>query len=64
MIYFAFLQDDYRVCSENGLITKEMPSICPVDSCGKFTEEVTHFKGMYVKVSNKEKKKKNELLSN
>lgn len=50
------------MCFENGLVTKEMPSICPVDSCGKFTGEVTDFKGMYVKVKKKRKKKSKILF--
>lgn len=49
-----FGEDDYRVCFENGLITKEMSSICPVDSCGRFTEEVKDFQGLYVKDADKQ----------
>ena len=45
------LQDDQRVCMQYGIITKDMDMICPVDASGKFTAEVTHFKGMYIKVS-------------
>ena len=28
-----------------------MEMVCPVDASGKFTPEVSHFKGMYIKVS-------------
>ncbi|XP_038067319.1 isoleucine--tRNA ligase, cytoplasmic-like isoform X1 [Patiria miniata] len=48
-----FGQDDYRVCLENGVVTKEM-IICPVDSSGRFTSEVTDFAGQYVKDADKQ----------
>ena len=44
-------QDDYRVCLKYNIISKDMDPICPVDMSGRFTEEVTHFKNQYVKVS-------------
>lgn len=44
-------QDDYNVTLANGIITKEMNVVCPVDASGCFTEEVPDFKGMHVKVS-------------
>ncbi|XP_071488561.1 isoleucine--tRNA ligase, cytoplasmic-like [Diadema antillarum] len=47
-----FGQDDYRVCLENGVITKEMV-VCPVDASGRFTSEVTDFAGQYVKDADK-----------
>lgn len=40
-------------CLEKGVITKDMKPICPVDSCGKFTDPVTEFKGIYVKDADK-----------
>lgn len=43
-------QDDYRVCLKYGIISRDMKIICPVDASGKFTSEVTDFKGQYVKV--------------
>ena len=43
-------QDDYRVCLSHGVISKDMDMVCPVDPSGRFTDEVTHFKGQYVKV--------------
>ncbi|XP_033647297.1 isoleucine--tRNA ligase, cytoplasmic-like [Asterias rubens] len=48
-----FGQDDYRVCLEQGIITKEMV-VCPVDSSGRFTSEVTDFAGQYVKDADKQ----------
>lgn len=46
-------QVDYQTCLENGVITREMKAICPVDECGRFKEAVTDFKGMYVKDADK-----------
>ncbi|XP_014670049.1 PREDICTED: isoleucine--tRNA ligase, cytoplasmic-like [Priapulus caudatus] len=48
-----FGEDDYRVGLANGIITKDMKLICPVDDSGNFTDEVTDFKGMYVKDADK-----------
>uniref|UniRef100_A0A915BL74 Isoleucine--tRNA ligase, cytoplasmic n=2 Tax=Parascaris univalens TaxID=6257 RepID=A0A915BL74_PARUN len=48
-----FGEVDYQTCLENGLITREMKPICPVDECGRFKEEITDFKGMYVKDADK-----------
>ncbi|XP_064632700.1 isoleucine--tRNA ligase, cytoplasmic-like [Lineus longissimus] len=48
-----FGEDDYRVSLANGIITKDMNMVCPVDPSGRFTEDVTHFKGMYVKDADK-----------
>uniref|UniRef100_A0A4W4E1Q3 Isoleucine--tRNA ligase, cytoplasmic n=1 Tax=Electrophorus electricus TaxID=8005 RepID=A0A4W4E1Q3_ELEEL len=48
-----FLQDDYRVCMEYDIIQRDSPPICPVDSSGCFTSEVTHFAGQYVKDADK-----------
>ncbi|KAK6059781.1 isoleucine--tRNA ligase [Cooperia oncophora] len=44
---------DYQTCLENGIITKDMKIICPVDESGRFTEEVSDFAGMYVKDADK-----------
>uniref|UniRef100_A0A1A9WSN8 Isoleucine--tRNA ligase, cytoplasmic n=1 Tax=Glossina brevipalpis TaxID=37001 RepID=A0A1A9WSN8_9MUSC len=49
-----FGEDDHRVCLQAGLITKSSPVICPVDDAGRFTEDVTHFKGLYVKDADKQ----------
>lgn len=44
----AFGEDDYRVCVENGVVTKsELP--CPVDEDGRFTNEVPNWEGRHVK---------------
>lgn len=50
----AFGEDDYRVCADNGIIKKGESLICPVDSSGNFTSEVTHFAGRYVKDADKD----------
>lgn len=47
-----FGEDDYRVCLNNNVITRDQDIICPVDESGCFTVPVTDFQGMYVKVSN------------
>jgi len=43
-------QDDYRVCLAAGIFQRDGPPVCPVDSKGQFTDEVTDFVGQYVKV--------------
>ncbi|XP_031424331.1 isoleucine--tRNA ligase, cytoplasmic [Clupea harengus] len=48
-----FGADDYRVCMEYDIIKKDSAPICPVDSSGCFTAEVTHFVGQYVKDADK-----------
>ncbi|XP_037070614.1 isoleucine--tRNA ligase, cytoplasmic-like [Pollicipes pollicipes] len=48
-----FGEDDYRVCLAAGVITKGMDMVCPVDASGKFTDQVSHFKGQYVKDADK-----------
>ncbi|GFO21874.1 isoleucine--tRNA ligase, cytoplasmic [Plakobranchus ocellatus] len=49
-----FGEDDQRVCLSYGVITKDMKMICPVDPSGKFTDEVSDFKGLHVKDADKE----------
>ncbi len=51
----AFGEDDNRVFKQQGLIssTKNV-FVCPVDDAGKFTDEVSSFKGQYVKDADKE----------
>lgn len=49
-----FGEDDYRVCLTNKIISKDGEIICPVDESGRFTKEVTHFAGQYVKDADKE----------
>jgi isoleucyl-tRNA synthetase len=46
----AFGEDDYRVL-KNANITA---MVCPIDMAGKFTEEVTDFKGEHVKDADKQ----------
>ena len=38
------------MCLKYGIITKGMDMVCPVDASGRFTDEVTDFKGQYIKV--------------
>ncbi|XP_059150471.1 isoleucine--tRNA ligase, cytoplasmic-like [Physella acuta] len=49
-----FGEDDQRVCLANGVITRDMKMVCPVDPSGRFTEEVSDFQGLYVKDADKE----------
>ncbi|CDS35496.1 isoleucyl tRNA synthetase, cytoplasmic [Echinococcus multilocularis] len=44
-----FGEDDFRVCLREGIVTKEMAAVCPVDASGRFTAEVKDFAGQYVK---------------
>lgn len=48
-----FGEDDYRVCIANGVVTRDQEIVCPVDPSGKFTVEVSDFKGQYVKDADK-----------
>ncbi|XP_062400716.1 isoleucine--tRNA ligase, cytoplasmic [Sardina pilchardus] len=48
-----FGADDYRVCMDYDIIQRDSAPICPVDSSGCFTAEVTHFVGQYVKDADK-----------
>lgn len=48
-----FGEDDYRVCLAAQIINKAGPIVCPLDSTGKFTEQVTDFVGQYVKDADK-----------
>ncbi|XP_055353326.1 isoleucine--tRNA ligase, cytoplasmic-like [Paramacrobiotus metropolitanus] len=48
-----FGEDDYRVCVAHNVITRDTPMVCPVDATGTFTDEVTDFKGQYVKDADK-----------
>ncbi|XP_024884154.1 isoleucine--tRNA ligase, cytoplasmic [Temnothorax curvispinosus] len=49
-----FGEDDFRCCLEAGIISKDQEVVCPVDSCGCFTEPVRDFLGKYVKDADKE----------
>ena len=46
----GFGEDDFRVALQFGILKKGETVVCPVDSTGRFTAEVTDFKGQYVKV--------------
>uniref|UniRef100_A0A8K9WME2 isoleucine--tRNA ligase n=1 Tax=Oncorhynchus mykiss TaxID=8022 RepID=A0A8K9WME2_ONCMY len=48
-----FGADDYRVCMENNICQRDQAPVCPVDSSGCFTDEVTDFVGQYVKDADK-----------
>ncbi|KEY91244.1 isoleucyl-tRNA synthetase [Candidatus Photodesmus blepharus] len=45
----AFGEDDYRVLKSHNIDV----TVCPIDMKAKFTDEVTDFKGMFVKDANK-----------
>ena len=45
-----FGEDDFTTCMQAGIISRDMKPICPIDFVGKFTDEVTDYKGMYIKV--------------
>merc|ERR1711962_1829041 len=49
----AFGEDDYRVCLESGILQRGGSLPCPVNASGLFTDEVSDFKGMYVKDADK-----------
>ncbi|KYM99997.1 PREDICTED: isoleucine--tRNA ligase, cytoplasmic [Cyphomyrmex costatus] len=49
-----FGEDDFRCCMEAGIIRKDQEIVCPVDSCGCFTEPVHDFLGKYVKLADKD----------
>lgn len=58
----AFGEDDYRVCTNAGVIQKDGTGmVCPVDDNGNYTDDVTDFKGQHVKVADKDVK---EYLKN
>ncbi|THD19745.1 Isoleucine--trna cytoplasmic [Fasciola hepatica] len=48
-----FGEDDFRICMANGIIGKDTPMVCPVDPCGRFTDEIKEFAGIYVKEADK-----------
>mmetsp|Transcript_128641 Transcript_128641/g.222982 ORF Transcript_128641/g.222982 Transcript_128641/m.222982 type:complete len:1155 (-) Transcript_128641:133-3597(-) len=50
----AFGEDDNRVCLKFGIIHKDGTGlVCPVDSGGCYTDEVSDFKGQHVKEADK-----------
>ncbi|KAL3828683.1 hypothetical protein ACJIZ3_017485 [Penstemon smallii] len=50
----AFGEDDYRVCMENGIISKGENLVVAVDDDGCFTDRVTDFSKRYVKDADKD----------
>ncbi|VDK71772.1 unnamed protein product [Litomosoides sigmodontis] len=48
-----FGEIDFQTCLDNGVITRDMKPICPVDECGRFKNEITDFCGQYVKDADK-----------
>lgn len=48
-----FGEDDYRVCVQNGMFSRDDDIICPLDASGCFVDPVTDFKGMYIKDADK-----------
>lgn len=46
-------QIDFQTCLDNGVITRDMKPICPVDECGRFRDEIVDFSGQYVKDADK-----------
>ncbi|XP_067127119.1 isoleucine--tRNA ligase, cytoplasmic [Centruroides vittatus] len=48
-----FGEDDFRVCLNNGIISKDQEMVCPIDANGRFTEPVNDFVGQYVKDADK-----------
>lgn len=50
----AFGEEDQSVCLKNGIIFEDLPFPNPVDDNGRFTDDVTEFKGIYVKDADKE----------
>lgn len=50
----AFGEEDYNALAAAGIIEKGAELVCPVDANGRFTDEVTHFKGRFVKEADKD----------
>lgn len=48
-----FGEDDYRVCLANGVISKDMEPVCPIDANGRLTKPVVDFEGQYIKDADK-----------
>lgn len=49
----AFGEEDYNVCLANHIINEDSAFPNPVDDLGKFTSDVTDYKGIYVKDADK-----------
>lgn len=48
-----FGEDDFRVCLEAGVISRDQEMICPVDDSGRFTKPVVDFLNEHVKDADK-----------
>ncbi|ODV60145.1 isoleucine--tRNA ligase ILS1 ASCRUDRAFT_76654 [Ascoidea rubescens DSM 1968] len=46
-------EDDFLACTAHGIINEFRSPPCPLDDLGCFTDEVTDFKGLYIKDANK-----------
>ena len=46
----AFGEDDHRIAIANGVLQPEDMPPCPIDDRGHFTQEVSDFVGLHVKV--------------
>jgi isoleucyl-tRNA synthetase len=46
----AFGEDDHRIAIANGVLQPEDMPPCPIDDGGHFTQEVSDFVGLHVKV--------------
>lgn len=64
----AFGEDDYRVCTTNGIVDLGEDLPCPVDDDGKFVDPVVDFAGLHVKEADKqiiaELKERGRLVKN
>ncbi|CEQ41339.1 SPOSA6832_03031, partial [Sporobolomyces salmonicolor] len=49
----AFGDDDHRISVREGIVGKEEMPPCPIDEKGVYTDEVSDFKGQYVKDADK-----------
>lgn len=45
----AFGEDDYRLCSEKKLVSKNQPPPCPIDLDGCFSKVIGQYEGKYIK---------------
>ena len=49
----AFGEDDYRICLQQNIISKNETPPCPIDANGFFTSVVSDFQGLNVKQADK-----------
>ncbi|KAK4528311.1 hypothetical protein GAYE_SCF54G6248 [Galdieria yellowstonensis] len=64
----AFGEDDFRVCTDAGIVSYDAEIPCPVDDNGRFMMPVTDFSGLHVKEADKaiiqHIKSQNRLIAN